>query len=79
MTISQPELDALTRAKAKNSSHDFGETREGEEAAKRYAMFLLGAASFFAGFWAAACLISAMFAAGPLNMIKQLFTAVTGQ
>jgi hypothetical protein len=72
----QPET--LTRAKARYSFQASGHTLENEEAANRYTMFILGAAAFFAGFWASACLISAMLRNGPLSLIKQLAAAITG-
>jgi len=73
----QPET--LTRVKTRNTFHSSGEALENEEATNRYAMFILGAATFFAGFWAAACLISAMLQNGLLSIIKQLATAITAQ
>ena len=72
----QPET--LTRVKTRNYFQTSGEALENEEATNRYAMFILGAASFFAGFWAMACLISAMLQNGPLSIIEQLAAAITG-
>ena len=73
----QPET--LTRVKGRNSFYASGHALEDEAATTRYPMFILGAASFFAGFWALACLVSAVLQSGPLSIIKQLATAISGQ
>ncbi len=73
------EPETLTRVKTRNSFHTSGQALENEAATNRYAMFILGAVSFFAGFWAIACMVSAMLQIGPLAIIKQLANAITGQ
>jgi|GEM_PF-5827207 len=73
----QPET--LTKAIERNNFHSYGQERENEETANRYTMFILGAACFVAGFWATACLISAMLQNGPWSIIKQLAAAISGQ
>jgi hypothetical protein len=73
------EPETLTRVIERNSFNAYGQDREKEETTNRYTMFILGAASFVAGFWAVACLISAMLQNGPLSIIKQLAAAITGK
>jgi hypothetical protein len=76
----RPETqETLTRVKRRNTFRAYGQTQESGEETSRYTMFIIGATSFFAGFWAISCLISAIFQAGPLSVVKQLAVAITGQ
>ena len=56
-------------------SHD---TSESNETANHCTMFIIGATAFLAGFWGLVCLVSAVLHEGPMMMLKNLATAVTG-
>lgn len=51
----------LTRVRRSSSWQAYQE--KGDEAVKRYTLFAIGAVTFFAGFWALACLANLFFQA----------------
>lgn len=68
----------LTKVKRRSLWKADQDTSEGEETVNRYSIFAGGAAIFLAGLWALACLAGVFFQDGPLSMLRQLATAVTG-
>jgi len=57
---------------SQESSQSEGET------VNHYTLFVIGAATFAAGFWGLTCLANVLIQNGPLNMLRQLTAAVTG-
>ena len=72
------KVETLARTRERNQFPVVEIGGEGSEAINRYTMFAIGAAAFFTGFWAMACLANALFITGPWGMIRQLFSAITG-
>ena len=70
---------ALTKVKKRSSWLASQENSEGNETVNRYTMLAIGAAIFLAGFWALTCLVNAFFQTGPLSLLGQLATAITGR
>ncbi|NTV13681.1 MAG: hypothetical protein HGA96_07110 [Desulfobulbaceae bacterium] len=71
-------VQTLTRAIKRNAYQTSNDVSESDETAKNCTMFVVGAAIFFTGFWAVACLVSAVLHDGPLLMLKNLAAAVIG-
>lgn len=77
MHDSEKEI-ALTRVKKRSSWQTTRDTSDDAETVNQFTMFVIGAAAFFAGFWALACLGKAFFHDGPWSMLRHLTTAITG-
>lgn len=69
---------AQTRVKRRGSWQVSRDTSNNDETVNQFTMFVLGAAVFFAGFWALACLAKAFFQDGPLSLLRQLASAIAG-
>lgn len=67
-----------TRVKRRGSWQVSRDASSNDETVNQLTMFAIGAAVFFAGFWALACLANAFFMDGPLSMLRQLAAAIAG-
>lgn len=70
--------NTLTRVKRRGSWQVSRELSGNDETVNQLTLFIIGAAAFFAGFWALACLLNAFLQVGPLKILKQLSAAITG-
>lgn len=72
------EDKVLTRVKKRGAWQVSRDNSDNEGTVNNLTMFVIGATAFSAGFWALACLANALLQDGPLRMLSQLATAVTG-
>lgn len=70
---------AQTLVKKRGAWQVSRDTNDSDGTVNSFTMFVIGAAAFFAGFWALACLANAFFNTGPLDTLGQLAVAVTGR
>lgn len=69
---------ALTRVKRRGSWQVSRGTSSNKDTVNQFTLFILCAATFFAGMWALACLANALSQDGPLSTLRQLATAISG-
>ena len=62
----------------KTQSKATGSTNTAVDSVSRSSIITMGVASGLVGLWAVACLISAMVDSGPIELIKNWFSAVLG-